>query len=32
MITRLEIDGFKSFDNFKVDLSPFVVVAGINGA
>lgn len=32
MITRLEIDGFKSFDKFKVDLTPFVVVAGINGA
>jgi predicted ATPase len=32
MITKLEITGFKSFDRFKVDLAPFVVVAGVNGA
>lgn len=32
MITRLEIDGFKSFSNFAVNLAPFVVVAGVNGA
>jgi AAA15 family ATPase/GTPase len=32
MITRLEITGFKSFENFSVDLAPFVVVAGVNGA
>ena len=32
MITRLEITGFKSFDKFSIDLAPFVVVAGVNGA
>lgn len=32
MITKLEISGFKSFDKFSVDLAPFVVVAGLNGA
>lgn len=32
MITRLEIDGFKTFSNFKIDLSPFVVIAGTNGS
>lgn len=32
MITRLEINGFKSFDQFSIDLAPFVVVAGVNGA
>jgi len=32
MITKLEISGFKSFSNFSVDLAPFVVVAGLNGA
>jgi predicted ATPase len=32
MITRLEITGFKSFDGFSVELAPFVVVAGVNGA
>ncbi|MCC6413624.1 MAG: AAA family ATPase [Saprospiraceae bacterium] len=32
MITRLEITGFKSFDDFSIDLAPFVVVAGVNGA
>ena len=32
MITRLEITGFKSFDDFSIDLAPFVVVAGLNGA
>lgn len=31
MITRLEIDGFKSFYNFSVDLKPFQVVIGPNG-
>jgi predicted ATPase len=32
MITKLEISGFKSFSNFSVDLAPFVVIAGLNGA
>ena len=32
MITRLEITGFKSFDHFSIDLAPFVVIAGLNGA
>lgn len=32
MITRLEITGFKSFDDFSIDLAPFVVIAGVNGA
>jgi predicted ATPase len=31
MITRIEIDGFKSFHNFKVDLNPFQVLIGPNG-
>ncbi len=32
MITKLEIDGFKTFENFKIELSPFVVIAGANGS
>lgn len=32
MITKIEISGFKSFQDFKVELSPFVVVAGLNAA
>lgn len=32
MITRLEIDGFKSFRNFSVDLRPFQVFIGENGS
>jgi len=32
MITRIEIDGFKSFRNFVVDLKPFQVLIGPNGA
>jgi len=31
MITRIEIDGFKSFRNFSVDLRPFQVLIGPNG-
>lgn len=31
MITRIEIDGFKSFQNFAVDLRPFQVLIGANG-
>lgn len=32
MITLIEIDGFKTFQNFKLELSPFQVIVGINGA
>ena len=32
MITRIEIDGFKTFDNFKLDLRPFTAVVGPNAS
>jgi predicted ATPase len=32
MLTRLEIDGFKSFEEFVVDFLPFTVVLGSNAA
>src|SRR4051812_23808495 len=32
MITRLEIDGFKSLSDFAVDLEPFTVFIGPNSA
>lgn len=32
MITRIEIDGFKSFYNFSLDLRPFQVFIGPNGS
>ncbi|HEY1349860.1 MAG TPA: hypothetical protein VGF67_09570 [Ktedonobacteraceae bacterium] len=32
MITLIEIDGFKTFQQFKLELSPFQVIVGINGA
>jgi predicted ATPase len=32
MLTRIEIDGFKSFEDFALDLSPFTVVLGPNAA
>lgn len=32
MITRIELDGFKTFQDFKLDLSPFQVIVGPNGA
>ncbi len=32
MITRIEIDGFKTFEQFSVDLAPFVIIAGTNGS
>ena len=32
MLTRIEIDGFKTFEDFSVDLAPFVVVLGSNAA
>ena len=31
MITRIEIDGFKSFQDFALDLAPFQVIIGPNG-
>lgn len=32
MITRIEIDGFKTFQNFSLDFEPFLAVVGANGA
>lgn len=32
MITRIEIDGFKTFQNFSLDLLPIQVIVGPNGA
>lgn len=32
MLTRIEIDGFKSFRDLTVDLHPFTVIAGPNAA
>lgn len=32
MITRIEIDGFKSFRKFNMDFTPFTVIAGINAS
>lgn len=32
MLTRLEIDGFKTFENLAIDLLPFTVVLGTNAA
>lgn len=32
MLTRIEIDGFKSFEDFSVDLAPFVAILGTNAA
>jgi AAA15 family ATPase/GTPase len=32
MITRLEVDGFKSLRNFAVDLEPLTVFVGPNSA
>jgi predicted ATPase len=32
MFTRIEIDGFKSFESFALDLRPFSVVVGANAA
>ncbi len=32
MITSLSISGFKTFRDFRIELSPFVVIAGSNGA
>ncbi len=32
MITQIELDGFKTFKDFKVELGPFQVIVGPNGA
>lgn len=32
MLTRLEVDGFKSFENLDIDLAPFTVIVGNNAA
>jgi predicted ATPase len=32
MITQIEIDGFKTFKAFKVELAPFQVIVGPNGS
>ena len=32
MITQIEIDGFKTFKDFKVELAPFQVIVGSNGS
>ncbi|WP_329351077.1 AAA family ATPase [Streptomyces sp. NBC_01261] len=32
MITRIEIDGFKTFDQFSLDVPPFLVLLGANGS
>jgi len=32
MITQIEIDGFKTFKDFKVELAPFQVLVGPNGS
>ncbi len=32
MITRIEIDGFKTFKDFKIELAPFQVIVGANGS
>src|SRR5438552_19136524 len=32
MITQIEIDGFKTFKDFKVELAPFQVIVGPNGS
>lgn len=32
MITRIEIDGFKTFENFAVDLQPFAALVGPNAS
>src|ERR1700738_2670925 len=32
MLTQIEIDGFKTFENFKVELAPFQVIVGANAS
>lgn len=31
MITRIELDGFKTFQNFRLEPGPFQVIVGVNG-
>ena len=31
MITQIELDGFKTFKDFKIELAPFQVIVGPNG-
>jgi predicted ATPase len=32
VITRIEIDGYKSFEDFTLDLPPFAVLVGANAS
>ncbi|MBK8025220.1 MAG: AAA family ATPase [Chloroflexi bacterium] len=32
MLTRLEVDCFKTFENLVIDLAPFTVIVGSNAA
>ncbi len=32
MITRLEVDGFKTFSNFVMEFTPFTIIAGTNAS
>lgn len=32
MVTRIEIDGFKTFNNFVMEFTPFTVIAGANAS
>ena len=32
MLTRLEVDGFKTFEGLKVDFMPFTAILGSNAA
>lgn len=32
MLTRIEVDGFKTFENLTVDLTPFTTIVGTNAA
>src|SRR5215203_1075691 len=32
MLTRLEIDGFKTFERFELDLAPFLAIVGPNAS
>ena len=32
MLTRIEIDGFKSFENFDMDVGPLTVILGPNAS
>jgi len=32
MITKIEIDGFKTFTNFQIEFAPLTIIAGTNGS